>query len=112
MQYLVTEDLIDPGALLPPDQLVGMMRQAILRYLDALITLKSEGKIIAGGVPVGERAVVFIVEAESNEELDSILQSLPLWGLAKWKVTPLENLESRIARDRQFTEQFEQNLQR
>jgi hypothetical protein len=49
MQYLVTEDLIDPGVLLPPDQLVGMMRQAILPYVDALITLKSEGKIIAGG---------------------------------------------------------------
>jgi Muconolactone delta-isomerase len=112
MQYLVTEELIDPGPLLPPDQLVGIMRQWVLPSLDALINLKSEGKIIAGGVPVGERALVLIFEAESNEELDSILQRLPLWGLAKWKVTPLENLESRIARDRQFTEQLEQSLQR
>jgi muconolactone delta-isomerase len=112
MQYLVTEELIDPGPLLPPDQLVWMMRQAVLPSLDALINLKSEGKLIAGGVRVGERALVLIFEAESNEELDSILQSLPLWGLAKWKVTPLENLEGRIARDRQFTEQLEQSLQR
>src|SRR3712207_9339870 len=50
--------------------------------------------------------------SESNEELDSILQRLPLWGLAKWKVTPLENLEGRTARDRQFIEQLEQSLQR
>ena len=112
MQYLVTEELIDPGPLLPPDQLVGMMRQAVLPSLDVLINLKSEGKIIAGGVPVGERALVLIFEAESNEELDTILQRLPLWGLAKWKVTPLENLEGRSARDRQFTEQLEQSLQR
>jgi hypothetical protein len=45
---------------------------------------------------------VLIFEAESNEELDTILQRLPLWGLAKWKVTPLENLEGRTSRDRQF----------
>ena len=74
--------------------------------------LKSEGKINGGRVPVGERALVLIFEAESNEELDSILQRLPLWGLAKWKVTPLENLEGRTARDRQFIEQLEQSLQR
>jgi hypothetical protein len=49
MQYLVTEELIDPGPLLPPDQVVAMMRQAVLPSLDALINLKSEGKIIAGG---------------------------------------------------------------
>ena len=55
---------------------------------------------------------MLIFEAQSNEELDSILQGLPLWGLAKWKVTPLENLEGRIARDRQFIEQLEQSLQR
>jgi hypothetical protein len=111
MQYLVTEELIDPGPLLPPEQLLGIMRQWVTPSIDALINLKSEGKIIAGGVRVGERALVLIFEAESNEELDSILQSLPLWGLGKWKVTPLENLEGRNARDRQFTDELEQSLQ-
>jgi muconolactone delta-isomerase len=112
MQYLVTEELIDPGPLLPPDQLVGIMRQFVLPSMDALINLQSEGKIVAGGVRVGERALVLIFEAESNEELDSILQRLPLWGLGKWKVTPLENLEGRTARDRRFIEQLEQSLRR
>jgi muconolactone delta-isomerase len=95
MQYLVTEELIDPGPLLTPDQLVEMMRQWVLPSMDTLIQLKSEGKIVAGGLRVGERALVLIFEAESNEELDTILQRLPLWGLAKWKVTPLETLEGR-----------------
>src|SRR3712207_8779145 len=48
--YLVTEELINPGPLLPPDQLVGIMRQWVLPSMDTLINLKSEGKIIAGGV--------------------------------------------------------------
>src|ERR671910_2672104 len=111
MQYLVTEELINPGPQLPPDQLVGIMRQWVLPSMDTLINLKSEGKIIAGGLRVGERALVLIFEAQSNEELDTILQSLPLWGLAEWKVTPLETLEGRTGRDRQFIEQLEQSLQ-
>ena len=111
MQYLVTEELIDPGPQLPPDQLVAIMRQWVLPSMDTLIKLKSEGKILAGGLRVGERALVLIFEAESHEELDTILQSLPLWGLAEWKVTPLETLEGRTSRDRQFIEQLEQSLQ-
>jgi muconolactone delta-isomerase len=91
MQYLVTEALIIPGPLLPPDQLVRIMRQWVFPSMDALINLKSEGKIIGGGVPVGERALVLIFEAESNEELDTILQRLPLWGLAKWKIASDRN---------------------
>jgi muconolactone delta-isomerase len=39
---------------------------------------QSEGKIIGGGVPAGERALVLIFDAESNEGLDTILQRLPL----------------------------------
>ena len=30
MQYLVTGEFIDPGPLLPPDQLAGMLRQLVL----------------------------------------------------------------------------------
>jgi muconolactone delta-isomerase len=111
MQYLVTEELIDLGPQLPPDQLVGIMRQWVFPSMDTLIKLKSEGKIIAGGLRVGERALVLIFEAESNEEMDTILQRLPLLGLAKWKVTPLETLEGRTGRDRQFIQQLEQSLQ-
>ena len=69
------------------------------------------GQDYCRGLRVGERALVLIFEAESHEELDTILQRLPLWGLAKWKVTPLETLEGRTGRDRQFIEQLEQSLQ-
>ena len=111
MQYLVTQEFVDPGPLLPPQQFVGMVRQAVLPGHEALINLKSEGKIVAGGFPVGERAIAFILESDSPEELDALLQEIPFWGIVKTKVTPLQDFESRRDQDRQFTEQMEQSLQ-
>ncbi len=112
MQYLVTGEFIDPGPLLPPDQLAGMLRQMVVPSHDALTNLKAQGKLIAGGYAVGERAGAFIFEADSNAELDGLLQSLPYWELVKLKVTPLETIEGRSERDRQQAEQIEQSLQR
>jgi muconolactone delta-isomerase len=88
-----------------------MMRQAVLPSHDVVKNLMSEGKIIAGGYAVGERAAAFIFEAESNAELDALLQGLPYWGLIKIKVTPLEDVGGRQERDRQQAEQIEQSLQ-
>jgi len=87
-----------------------MIRQAILPSHDALTNLKAEGKLIAGGYSVGERAGAFIFEVDSNEELDSLLQGLPYWGLIKFRVTPLQEVEGRRERDRQQAEQIEQSL--
>ena len=112
MQYLVTGEFIDPGPLLPPDQLAGMLRQAVLPSHDVLTNLKAQGKLLAGGYAVGERAAAFIFEVDSNEELDSLLQNLPYWGVIKFKVTPLQDVEGRSERDRQQVEQLEQILQR
>jgi muconolactone delta-isomerase len=112
MQYLVTGEFIDPGPLLPPDQLAGMLRQAVLPSHDVLTNLKAEGKLLAGGYAVGERAAAFIFEVDSNEELDSLLQGLPYWGLVKMKATPLQDIEGRRERDRQQAEQIEQMMQR
>jgi muconolactone delta-isomerase len=112
MQYLVTGEFIDPGPLLPPDQIAGILRQAVLPSHDVLTNLKSEGKLIAGGYAVGERAAAFIFEVDSNEELDALLQGLPYWGLVKMKATPLQDIEGRRERDRQQAEQIEQMMQR
>jgi muconolactone delta-isomerase len=112
MQYLVTGEFVDPGPLLPPEQLVELIRQAVLPSHDALTNLKAEGKLLAGGYAVGERTGVFIFEVDSNSELDVLLQNLPYWGLIKIKVTPLEDIERRREGDSQQAEQIEQRLQR
>ena len=111
MQCLVTQEFVDPGPLLPPNRLLGMYRSAVLPGHEALINLKSEGKVIAGGFPVGERAIAFIVEADSPEELDSLLLEIPFWGIVKTKLTALQDFEDRRDQDRQFAEQLEQTLQ-
>ena len=111
MQYLVTGEFVDPGPLLPPDQLAGMIRQLVLPSHDALTNLKAEGKLLAGGYAVGERAAAFIFDVDSNEELDNLLQNLPFWGVVKFKVTPLQDIEGRREGDRQQVEQIEQMMQ-
>ena len=111
MQYLVTMDYVDPGPMLAPQQIVGMERTAVLPGLEALARLESEGKILGGGLPVGERAIAFVVEADSNKELDELLVDLPLWGIVRTKVTPLHRFEDRLEQDRQLTEHLEQSLQ-
>lgn len=110
MRYLVTMNFVEPGPLLPPEHVAGMMRSAILPTLEALERLDSEGKILGGGHPVGERAVAFVVEAESNDELDILLHELPAWGVLKTGVTPLRRFEDRLETERQFTEQLESVL--
>jgi hypothetical protein len=111
VQYLVTQEYVDPGPLLSPDRFLGMIRSAVLPGHEALINLKSEGKVIAGGFPVGERAIAFIVETDSPEELDSLLEEIPFWGIVKTRVTALQAFEARRDQDRQFAEQLEQSLQ-
>ena len=111
MQYLVTMDFVDPGPMLPTQQYAEMMRQVVLPGHEALKILKSEGKILAGGFPVGERAIAFIVESDSPSELDALLEFIPFWGIVKTKVTPLQDFEARHDQDRQGTEQMEQRLQ-
>ena len=85
---------------------------SVLPSHDVLTNLKAEGKLLAGGYAVGERAATFIFEVDSNEELDSLLQGLPYWGLVKMKTTPLQDIEGRREGDRQLAEQLEQSLQR
>jgi hypothetical protein len=49
---------------------------------------------------VGERAFVFVGEAESNEKLDRMLREIPFWEMVRWEVTPLEGFETRAAEER------------
>ena len=46
-----------------------------------------------GGYPIGQGAIVFIVEADSEDELHEILEGLPLSEVAEAKVTPLRSFE-------------------
>ena len=55
----------------------------------------------------GSRDAAFILDAESNEEANQILEDLPAWGLAKFKLTPLLSFETRREHDRRVLERLE-----
>ncbi|MGI9121921.1 MAG: muconolactone Delta-isomerase family protein, partial [Rubrobacter sp.] len=92
-QYLVNMDLVKTDPLLPLDQLAELVQDTLLPSIEVLIALRSRGKIVAGGYPMGHRAIVFVMEAESEEDLYRTLEDLPLWDEVNTKVTPLQRFE-------------------
>ena len=51
--------------------------------MEALIPLKVEGKLVTGGYLLGAGTMVFVFEADSEEEVREMLEGLPLSGVAK-----------------------------
>ena len=80
------------------------MEKGILPTFDELLKLEVDKKILAGGLPVADRAFVFILEASSNDEADQILRDIPAWGVLKWKVTPLQSFQGRADKERGIVE--------
>jgi hypothetical protein len=99
MRFLVSAQYVEVGALLPPEAIGPLSQQVILPSLEMLAKWEQDGKI-RGGVNAGARAGAFILDAASNEEVGTLLASLPFWGLVKWDVTPLQSFASTIERDR------------
>jgi hypothetical protein len=104
MQYLV-EGTGGPG-FKSPEEVVEVLERAILPGFEHLIRLQTEKKVLAGGLPVGERALVFIVEAASNHEADQLVRGIPFWGALEWKVTPLQSIEGRAEMERAVVSQI------
>ena len=91
-QYLVTAS--DGPSFNSPEEAVQMLERVILPTFDALQKLEKEHRI-TGGLPVGDRAFTFILEAESNADADKTLRELPAWPLLTWKVTALQSFGGR-----------------
>jgi len=92
MKYLV-KGSAGPVSL-SSGNMAQLLENVVLPSLDQLAKWEKEGKI-TGGLPVGQRAFVFIVEASSNEEVDQLLRSLPIWGGMEGKVIPLQSFSGR-----------------
>jgi len=96
MLYLVSAELIEnsfPGEAFPQ-----VFKQVIRPSLESLAKMVDEKKL-TGGVLATQRAGAFIVEAQSNEEVDRMFASLPFWGMLKWTVTPLISVRAAMERD-------------
>jgi hypothetical protein len=99
MRYLVV-GTGGPG-FASPEEAIEVLENIVLPTFKEFITLEKRKKIIAGGLPVADRAFVFIAEAKSNDELDQMLRKIPMWGLLDWEVTPLQTFSGRAKQERQ-----------
>jgi muconolactone delta-isomerase len=104
MKYLVSA--VGGPSFSSPEEAAQLLEHFVLPSLEKLAALESEKKILAGGCPVGERALIFIIEASSNEELDQLLMEIPLWVRMEWEVTPLQSFEKRAGHAKDIVRQF------
>jgi hypothetical protein len=100
MKYLVVGSG-GPGFSSAEDA-ADMLNHMIVPNFKMLIEWEKKKKISGGGVPVGDRALVFIAEAKSNDDLDKMLRQLPVWGVLDWDVSPLQTFQQREKMDRQL----------
>ena len=112
MLYLVSGKATAAGAPTSPQQAIELLEHLVIPSLDALAKHRAEGKILAGGILVGARAGVFVVEAASNEEVTDLVRNLPFWGILEWKVTPLESFANRARVEREQVEQLKSMMRR
>ena len=94
MNYLVQLKLANRPA--NPQEGVVFIEQFILPTLELCKKLESEKKIVAGGPLSGAIALSVIVSAESAQELDALITSLPVWPLMETTVTPLSTFDVRL----------------
>lgn len=92
------------------EEALEVLPNIILPSFKELIALEKSKKIIAGGLPVGDRAFVFIVEAKSNDELDQMLRKLPIWGELDWEVTALQTFSGRAKQERQAVQKLKKSI--
>ena len=103
MQYLVEAENID--GLIQMKDVPDYVNNIVLPSYEMLIKLEGEGKI-KGGLLAGQRAGVFVIDAESNDDLGKKLRSIPFWGMVKWKTTPLQSLTSALEQDGAIVKAF------
>lgn len=94
------------GGPLPstPDAAIALLEGMVIPHFEYWMKLEREKKILAGGLPVGDRAFVGIVEAASNDEADRLIRGMPGWPLFAWKVTPLQSVAARADMEQQNVE--------
>lgn len=92
MRFLVKHTPKDEVLLTPPKEMQGI----IISHLEYLVGLEEEGKIVDSGAFAGLRGGFLVVEADSTEELDSMLNLAPGMSFMNTEVYPLVDLSTRI----------------
>ena len=95
MQYRVQLRLRNSASPMSRGNGVEFVEELILPTLERCKKLHEDKKILAGGPMSGSVALALIVTAESAQELDDLITSLPVWSRMETEVTPLATFDER-----------------
>lgn len=70
------------------------MAKAIFDLRDYAERLKKEGKLDAHYHLVGKHGGVWILDVESNEELERLLAQMPVYNYANYEIFPLTEMRA------------------
>jgi muconolactone delta-isomerase len=110
MQYLVQMRLASSSRPTTPADGVDFIERFIFPTLEMCKKAQEEKKILAGGPASGAVMLVLIVSAESVQELDEVITSLPVWSRMETEVTPLTTFEGRRLTLRPRLEQLKSQI--
>ena len=105
MRFLVTIDGSDIGVGMPPERLAQVVEHMVTPSLEQLAQWEQEGRIHGGGYTAAKGGV-FIIDADSSEEVEQLLTSLPYWGLVKIDVKPLIPTSAMVERGRRVSQRL------
>ena len=109
MRFLVTIDGSDVGVGMPPERLGQVMNQMVIPSVEQLAQWEQEGRIHGGGYTAA-RGNVFVIEADSVEEVDQLVTSLPHWGVVKVDVKPLISHGTLLERARAMGQRLQERV--
>jgi len=109
MRFVVTIDGSDMAVGRPPEQLAKVVEQMVVPSLEQLAQWEQEGRVHGGGYTAA-RGGVFIMDADSSEEVEQLLTSLPYWGLVKVDVKPLISNSALLERARAMGQRLQERV--
>ena len=109
MRFLVTIEGSDVLAGMPPERLGQVVDQMVIPGVEKLAQWEQEGRIHGGGYTAA-RGNVFIIDADSSEEVDQLVSSLPHWGLVKVDVKPLISHSALLERARAMGQRLQERM--
>ena len=80
MKFLVEMTTVETGQT--KSEWKGLIEDNVFPSFEKLKSWESEKRVI-GGIPLGERRLVFVLEAKDNKDCDDAIKSLPFWGMCK-----------------------------
>ncbi len=108
--YLVTMESVPISPAVAKRPMLNVMETMLIPGFQSLVDLMDKQVVLAGGAISGVKSVAFIVQAQSNDELNKMLMQLPLWDLMKTTVIPLDSLSSRLSCEKQNLDALKNSL--